>query len=57
MRFEYLQGVAGNMMVWVYYYLIDMEVVVESSKDEGCLFVKVHIPRAVTALKKVFEID
>ena len=27
------------------------------SKDEGCLIAKGHIPRAVTALKKVFEID
>ena len=57
MRFEYLQGVVENTMVWVYYYSIDMEEVVKSSKDEGCLFVKGHIPRAVTALKKVFEID
>ena len=57
MRFEYLQGVVGNTMLRVYYYSTDMEVVVKSSKDEECLFVKGHIPREMTALKMVFEID
>ena len=56
-RLVYLQGVVENTKVWAYCYSTDTEEVVESSKDEGCLIAKGHIPREVTALKKVFEID